>query len=109
LLIAIQCTKSVLLGYHNNKHTIPQPIQNTCITADSLHSVLKYSWDLNLTSAMLIYEDGKYPYIMRHPDFTEFIFGQQPVQLLVGKDTSNLYNYEITMKRLQKAIKKWSH
>lgn len=101
--------QSNLLGYHNPTHIIPQPIQSTCVKANSIHNILNSSWDLNLTSAMIIYEPGKFPYILRHPDFTEFLFGLQPIQLLYGKNLHNLYNPKITEKRLFKAQTKWHH
>jgi hypothetical protein len=94
---------SSLIGYN----TDGKPISRTKIQSSSIHNLLCHCWDLNYTSAILLYEDNQSPYIMRNPDFTEFLFGQQPIQLLFGKNESNLYNYDITMKRLSKAISTW--
>jgi len=54
-----------------------------------------------------LYEEEKEPYIIRHPDFTEFIFGNQPLQLLFGRNKYNLYDYSLTMKRIEKFKYKW--
>ena len=47
------------------------------------------------------------PYINRNPDFTEFLFGQQPIQIISGKNESSLYDYNSTMYRLNKALTTW--
>ena len=44
---------------------------------------------------------------MRNPDFTEFLFGIQPIKVIFGKNQYNLYNLELTEKRLIKAYTKW--
>jgi hypothetical protein len=94
---------SSLIGYN----TDGKPVSRTKIQSSSIHNLICHCWDLNYTSAILLYEDYKHPYVMRNPDFTEFLFGQQTIQLLFGKNESNLYNYDITMKRLNKAISTW--
>lgn len=97
--------QSITIGYH----TDDKPIQHTKVRTSSLHTLRKYSLDLNYTSAMILYEENKIPYVLRHSDFTEFLFGTQPIKLIYGKDKTNLYNYDITMKRLQKAKKMWEY
>ena len=96
--------QSFLIGYNS---VDGKPITKTKIQSSSIHNLICHCWDLNYTSAILIYEDNKQPYIMRNPDFTEFLFGQQPIQLLFGKNETNLYNYDITRKRLEKAFNTW--
>jgi hypothetical protein len=97
------CKKPITIAYH----TEDKPVQNTSIKTSSLHILTKNCWDNNYTSAILIYEKDKNPYIIRHPDFTEFLFGTQPIQLICGKSIHNLYNYDHTIQRLLKAQKKW--
>uniref|UniRef100_A0A6C0EZA8 Uncharacterized protein n=1 Tax=viral metagenome TaxID=1070528 RepID=A0A6C0EZA8_9ZZZZ len=97
--------QSITIGYH----TDDKPIQHTKVRTSSLHTLRKYSLDLNYTAAMILYEENKMPHVLRHSDFTEFLFGAQPIQLIYGKDQSNLYNYDVTMKRLQKAKKMWEY
>lgn len=94
---------SFLIGY--NTHN--KPVTRTKIKSSSIHNLICKCWDLNYTSAILLFEENKQPYIKRNPDFTEFLFGQQPIQLLYGKNESNLYDYTITMNRLKKAIHMW--
>ena len=94
---------SFLIGY--NTHN--KPVTRTKIKSSSIHNLICKCWDLNYTSAILLFEENKQPYITRNPDFTEFLFGQQPIQLLYGKNESNLYDYTITMNRLKKAIHMW--
>ena len=94
---------SMLIGYN----TDDKPVTRTKIQSSSIHNLICKCWDLNYTSAILLFEDNHQPYIKRHPDFTEFLFGQQPIQLLFGKDETNLYDYSITMNRLKKALKTW--
>ena len=94
---------SMLIGYH----TDDKPVTRTKIQSSSIHNLICKCWDLNYTSAILLFEDNQQPYIKRHPDFTEFLFGQQPIQLLFGKNESNLYDYTITMNRLKKALHIW--
>ena len=95
--------QSVIIDYYTDEN----PITRTKVQTSSIHNLLCNCWDLNYTSAILIYEDEKEPYIIRHPDFTEFIFGTQPIQLLFGKNEKTLYNYNITMNRLVKTQTKW--
>ena len=95
--------QSTIINFHNDE----KPITITKIKSSSIHNLICHCWDLNYTSAILLYENNKQPYIMRNPDFTEFLFGQQPIQLLFGKNKSNLYNYDITRKRLEKAFNTW--
>jgi hypothetical protein len=95
--------QSVIIDYYTDE----KPITQTKVQSSSLHNLLCNCWDLNYTSALLIYEEEKKPYIIRHPDFTEFIFGNQPIQLLFGKNEKTLFNYDITMKRLEKTKQKW--
>ena len=94
---------SVIIDYYTDE----KPITRTKVQSSSFHNLLCNCWDLNYTSALLIYEEEKEPYIIRHPDFTEFIFGNQPIQLLFGKNENTLFNYDITMKRLEKIKQKW--
>ena len=94
---------SMLIGYH----TDDKPVTRTKIQSSSIHNLICKCWDLNYTSAILLFEDNHQPYIKRHPDFTEFLFGQQPIQLLFGKNETNLYDYKITMNRLKKALQVW--
>ena len=95
--------KSMLIGYH----TDDKPVTRTKIQSSSIHNLICKCWDLNYTSSILLFEDNYQPYIKRHPDFTEFLFGQQPIQLLFGKNELNLYDYTSTMNRLKKAIHMW--
>ena len=112
---------SILIGYYNNIDSNSdsdsntntnsdnhKPVSRSKIQSSSINSLICHCWDLNYTSAILLYEDYKQPYIIRHPDFTEFLFGLQPIQLLFGKNESNLYNYDITMCRLEKALNTWN-
>ncbi len=94
--------KPILIGFN----TPIKPIQNTQIKITSKHYWQCQSWDLNYTSALLLYE-GNNEFISRHPDFTEFLFGIQPIQLLYGKTQDNLYNPSSTEFRLYKAIQFW--
>ena len=94
---------SVIIDYYTDE----KPITQTKVQSSSLHNLLCNCWDLNYTSALLIYEEEKEPNIIRNPDFTEFIFGNQPIQLLFGKNENTLFNYDITMKRLEKIKQKW--
>ena len=96
--------QSFLIGYNS---VDGKPITKTKIQSSSIHNLICHCWDLNYTSAILLYEDNKQPYIIRNPDFTEFLFGQQPIQLLFGKNETNLYNCDITRKRLEKAFNTW--
>ena len=96
--------QSVIIDYYTDE----KPITRTKVQSSSFHNLLCNCWDLNYTSAILIYEEEKEPHIIRHPDFTEFIFGNQPIQLLFGKNEKTLFNYDITMKRLEKINNKWS-
>jgi len=95
--------KTFIIDYFTHE----KPITRTQIQTSSLHNLLCNCWDLNYTSAILIYEQEKEPYIIRHPDFTEFIFGNQLIQILLGKTEKSLFNYHITIRRLQKAKEKW--
>jgi len=95
--------QSVIIDYYTDE----KPITRTKVQTSSLHNLLCNCWDLNYTSAILMYEDDHTPNIIRHPDFTEFIFGNQPIQLLFGKNENTLFNYDITMKRLEKIKQKW--
>ena len=102
-------------------HTDTKPIQRTVINTSSIHNLLQNCWDINYTSALLLYEKDKIPYILKHPDFTDFLFGLQPIQLLYGKNESNLYYYDYEIQnsytikktgcptkiRLEKAKAKW--
>jgi len=98
-------TKSQFNDYQYNND---KPITRTKIQSSSIHILLCKCWDLNYTSAILLYEPDKLPYIIRHPDFTDFIFGNtKTIQLLSGKTNNNLYDYKITEKRLEKAIATW--
>jgi hypothetical protein len=106
--------QSFIIGYQNYhsstetiNETIDKPITRTKIQCSSIHYLINQCWDLNYTSAILFYEDEKAPRVMRHPDFTDFLFGKQQIQLLFGKNESNLYNKEITDSRLKKAILNW--
>ena len=94
--------KPTLIGFN----TSIKPIQNTQIKVTSKHYWQCQSWDLNYTSALLLYE-GNNEFISRHPDFTEFLFGTQSIQLLYGKTHDNLYNPDSTGFRLYKAIQFW--
>ena len=94
---------SMLIGYN----TDDKPVTRTKIQSSSIHNLICKCWDLNYTSAILLFEDNQTPYIKRNPDFTEFLFGQQPIQLLFGKNETNLYDYTITMNRLKKAFNTW--
>ena len=94
---------SVIIDYYTDE----KPITRTQIQSSSLNNLLCNCWDLNYTSAILIYEEEKEPYIIRNPDFTEFIFCNQPLQLLFGKNEKTLFNYDLTMKRLEKFEQKW--
>ena len=109
--------QSFIIGYQSNQssqssdneyqHT-DKPITRTKIQASSIHILLCKCWDLNHTSAILLYEQNKSPYIMRHPDFTDFLFGEhKTIQLLSGKTNYNLYDYKNTEKRLEKARATW--
>ena len=73
----------------------------------SIDTLLNNCWDINSTSAILFFEKDSPPHIMRNPDFTDFLFGLQPIKLIFGKNQYNLYNSESTEKRLLKAQKKW--
>jgi hypothetical protein len=95
--------QSFLIGYNSDD----KPVTRTKIQSSSIHNLICKCWDLNYTAAILLYEDNHQPYVKRHPDFTEFLFGQQPIQLLFGKDNTNLYNVDITMNRLKKALYMW--
>jgi len=95
--------KTFIIDYYTQE----KPITRTNIQTSSLHNLLCNCWDLNYTSAILIYEQEKEPYIIRHPDFTEFIFGNQLIQILLGKTENSLFNYHMTIIRLQKAKEKW--
>ena len=95
--------QSVIIDYYTDE----KPITRTKVQSSSFHNLLCNCWDLNYTSAILIYEEDKEPHIIRHPDFTEFIFGNQPIQLLFGKNENTLFDYDITMKRLEKTKQKW--
>ena len=97
--------ENIIVGYPKENQV--NPITRSKIQSSSIHNLICHCWDLNYTSALLLYEKDKKPYIKRHPDFTEFLFGTQPIQLLYGKTKYNLYNYNITMKRLEKAHNKW--
>ena len=106
--------QSFIIGYQNYHSSneaidvvIDKPITRTKIQCSSIHYLINQCWDLNYTSAILFYEDEKSPRVMRHPDFTDFLFGKQQIQLLFGKNESNLYNKEITDSRLKKAILNW--
>ena len=94
---------SVIIDYYTDE----KPITRTKIQTSSLHNLLCNCWDLNYTLALLMYEEDKEPHIIRHPDFTEFIFGNQLIQLLLGKTKHTLFNYDITMNRLEKTKHKW--
>ena len=94
---------SIIIDYYTDE----KPITQTKIKSSSIHTLLSNCWDLNYTSAILLYEEEKEPYIIRHPDFTEFIFGNQPLQLLFGRNKYNLYDYSLTMKRIEKFKYKW--
>jgi hypothetical protein len=95
--------QSMLIGYNSDN----KPITRTKIQSSSLQNLLCKCWDLNYTSAILLFEDNKEPYIYRNPDFTEFLFGKQPIQILSGKTESSLYDYNSTIYRLNKAIATW--
>ena len=109
--------QSFIIGYQgyqtnqssdNECQNTDKPITRTKIQASSIHILLCKCWDLNHTSAILLYEQNKSPYIIRHPDFTDFLFGEhKTIQLLSGKTNYNLYDYKITEKRLEKAIATW--
>ena len=94
---------SFIIDYYTDE----KPITRTKIQTSSLYNLLCNCWDLNYSSAILIYDDEKEPYIIRHPDFTEFLFGNQPIQLLFGKNENTLFNYDSTLKRLEKIKNKW--
>ena len=95
--------QSVIIDYYTDE----KPITRTKVQTSSVYNLLCNCWDLNYTSAILIYEEEKEPHIIRHPDFTEFIFCNQLIQLLFGKNKNTLFNYDITMKRLEKTKEKW--
>ena len=95
--------KNILIGYTSND----KPITVTNIQSSSIQNLLCKCWDLNYTSAILLFEDNTEPYINRNPDFTEFLFGQQPIQIISGKNESSLYDYNSTMYRLNKALTTW--
>ena len=97
------CEKPTIIAYH----TDIQPVQNTNIKISSIDTLLNNCWDINSTSAILLFEKNSAPHIMRNPDFTEFLFGIQPIKLIFGKNIYNLYNPELTEKRLMKARQKW--
>ena len=97
------CNKPTIISYH----TDIQPVQNTNIKTSSIDTLLNNCWDINSTSAILLFEKNSPPHIMRNPDFTEFLFGIQPIKPIFGKNQYNLYNPESTNKRLVKAKKKW--
>ena len=97
------CEKPTIIAYH----TDIQPIQNTKIKTSSIDTLLNNCWDINSTSAILLFEKNNEPHIMRNPDFTEFLFGIQPIKVIFGKNQYNLYNLELTEKRLIKAYTKW--
>ena len=97
------CDKPTIISYHTDN----QPVQNTNIKTSSISTLLNNCWDINSTSAILLVEKNNEPYIMRNPDFTDFLFGIQPIQLIFGKNLYNLYNLELTEKRLLKAYTKW--
>ena len=96
--------QSFLIGYN---YYDDKPVTRTKVQSSSIHNLICKCWDLNYTSAILLFEENKEPYIKRHPDFTEFLFGQQYIQLLLGKNESNLYDYNSTIKRLEKAVATW--
>ena len=97
------CAKPTIISYH----TDVQPVQNTKVKISSIDTLLNNCWDINSTSAILFFEKDSPPHIMRNPDFTDFLFGVQPIKLIFGKNQYNLYNSESTEKRLLKAQKKW--
>ena len=97
------CEKPTIIAYH----TDVQPVQNTKIKTSSIDTLLNNCWDINSTSAILLFEKNNESHIMRNPDFTEFLFGIQPIKLIFGKNPCNLYNLELTEKRLVKAYTKW--
>jgi len=97
------CNKPTIIAYH----TDIQPVQNTIIKTSSIDTLLNNCWDINSTSAILLFEKHSDPHIMRNPEFTDFLFGIKPIKLIFGKNQYNLYNSESTNKRLVKAKKKW--
>ena len=94
--------KSFIIGYNNEK-----PVTRTLIQTSSINNLLCNCWDLNYTSAIIFFEEDKEPHIMRHPDFTEFLFGYLPLQVLSTKNNINLYDYTITERRKLKAYNTW--
>jgi len=101
--ISFRCDKPTIIAYH----TDIQPVQNTIIKISSIDTLINNCWDINSTSAILLFEKNSSPHIMRNPDFTDFLFGIQPIKLIFGKNKYNLYNPDLTEKRLFKAKKKW--
>ena len=101
--IEFSCEKPTIIAYH----TDIQPVQNSIIKTSSLYTLLNNCWDINSTSAILLFEKNSNHRIMRNPDFTDFLFGIKPINLIFGKNQYNLYNPELTEKRLLKAKKKW--
>jgi len=99
--------QSVAIGFH----TATQPIQNTKIKTASIETLLRNSFDINATAAILIYEESREPYVRRNMNFTEFLFGYQQIQLLYPvnclRDEEHYYDYKITKKRFIKAYYKW--
>ena len=95
--------KSFIIGYHTDE----KPITRTIIQTSSINNLLCKCWDLNYTSAIIFFEENKEPHIMRHPDFTEFLFGYLPLQLLSTKNNINLYDFTITERRKLKAYNTW--
>ena len=98
----IESTPS-LIGYDDNNN----PITMTKIRTSMIENLYSGIWDLNHTSAFIMFEKDKEPNIIRHPEFTEFIFGVQPIKILFWRNESNLYNPMATLNRLEKAITKW--
>jgi len=98
-----KCEKPVIIAYH----TDIQPVQNSNIKTSSIDALINNCWDLNYTSAILMFENNGSSHVIRNPDFTEFLFGIQPLQKITGKSCYNLYNPELTSKRFIKAQTKW--
>ena len=99
-----------LLGYH----TEFQPIQNTQVKITSINILLENCWDINSTAAILLFEKKQNFHIIRNSDFTDFLFGNQPIKFIYGKllhfideDNNNFYDFKKSELRLIKACKKW--
>ena len=103
---SFKINQPITIGYHTDTH----PVQFSNVAAPTIYNIVEHIWDLNHTSALLYYKVNNIPEIIRHDDFTDFIFGIQPnIEILSNKNnTSNkLHNSDRTNIRLALAKKKW--